>query len=704
MRLTLRTLLAYLDDILDPTQTKEIGARINENEIVSAIVSRIRAVTRRRRIGSPELSGPGSSPEPNMVAEYLDNTLEPAGVADLERVCLDSDMHLAEVAACHQILTIVLGEPVTIRPELRERMYAMGAVSPSPVVGPSTAPAPYAVGSASRPVVPEYLKRPPLWKKLLPLSLAGAVAAGWLYLVATGGFFGDEDQKVAVNETPPKARVEPAAPKVKPAAVPAVVQPPMIASTPMPPEPLDAEPLIGETPDASPPEPVAADTTIAATIPPPPKPGLTLTPDAPPPAVTPPAAEETPALPEPTVMYTSTEGVLLHRPKGRPTWTVLPRRAILHVGDEVASPEPFVGDLQVSSPTDPALSLRVSLQGGARIRLLPATELMLAEIEINRGRVAVFRGVDGIPHALGLGVTVAGKRTEFDAVAPQTRYGLWVELPRATPTPPAAEQWPVASGTLFVATGTVNVRRNNVPPLSGEPTPETLEWTNPAADSFAALTTIPTWLNPEVRPLASQKNWSRMYEDEFKLDLPVDDGIGPVAEQQKLNTIATFATRTMALIDNVPVLVRVLTSPHDDTRHAAIVGLREWVMMSPDHIPRLEEEINRVFRDQEAPIVVKLLWGVTDQEARDEAASLQVVEWLANDDIAIRELAFYEVLGHAKRDLGYRPQNAVGQREPAIMRWRDLVRRNKGLVASTPMPEPIPAPAPLPETPAPETK
>ncbi|QDT56504.1 hypothetical protein Pan44_45590 [Caulifigura coniformis] len=711
MRLTLRTLLAYLDDILEPTQTREIGARIKENEVVSAIVARIRAVTRRRRIGSPELSGPGSSPDPNVVAEYLDNTLDPAGVADLERVCLDSDMHLAEVAACHQILTIVLGEPVTIRPELRERMYAMGAVSPTPEVGSTTAPVPYAVGSATRPVVPEYLKRPPLWKKLAPLSLAGLVAAGWLYLVATGGFFGDDDQKVAVNEPAPKSRVEPAAPKAKPAAAPAVA-PPMIAAAPMQPELLEPEPLIDETPIVPQPEPVAADTAVAATgaaatIPTPPMPGITA------PANPPAATEETPGLPEPTVMYTSTEGVLLHRPKGRPTWTVLPRRAILHVGDEVASPEPFIGDLQVSSPTDPALSLRVSLQGGARIRLLPATELMLAEIEINRGRVAVFRGVDGIPHALGLGVTVAGQRTEFDAASPQTRYGLWVELPRATPTPPAVEQWPVPSGTLFVATGTVNVRRNNLPPLSGEPTTQSLEWTDQSADSFAALTTVPTWLNPDIRPLTSQKNWARMYEDEFKLDLPVDDGIGPVAEQQKLNTIATFATRTMALIDNVPVLVRVLTSPHEDTRHAAIVGLREWVMMSPDHIPRLEEEVNRVFRDQEAPIVVKLLWGVTDQEARDEAASLQVVEWLANDDIAIRELAFYEVLRLANRDLSYRPQNAVGQREPAIMRWRDLVRRNKGLVpsappailtdpATEPAPEPATEPAPPASAPAPQ--
>jgi len=48
MRLTLRTLLAYLDDILDAGQTKEIGARISENSTASVLVERIRNVTRRR--------------------------------------------------------------------------------------------------------------------------------------------------------------------------------------------------------------------------------------------------------------------------------------------------------------------------------------------------------------------------------------------------------------------------------------------------------------------------------------------------------------------------------------------------------------------------------------------------------------------------------------------------------------------------------
>ena len=38
MRLTLRTLLAYLDDILEPSQTKEIGSKLTESKFASDLV------------------------------------------------------------------------------------------------------------------------------------------------------------------------------------------------------------------------------------------------------------------------------------------------------------------------------------------------------------------------------------------------------------------------------------------------------------------------------------------------------------------------------------------------------------------------------------------------------------------------------------------------------------------------------------------
>ncbi len=211
MRLTLRTLLAYLDDVLEPAQTKEIGAKIAESPMAAQLVSKIRDVMRRRRLTAPDVSGPSSGLDPNTVAEYLDNTLPPDNIADVERVCLESDVHLAEVAAAHQILTLVLGEPIEISRDTRDRMYALVPSSTIPFPQSETeaasAPpaeasaAPAAAQSAAAPVaatpakasdsgssfsegIPEYLRPKPFWSRALPYTVALLLLGAWLALSA----------------------------------------------------------------------------------------------------------------------------------------------------------------------------------------------------------------------------------------------------------------------------------------------------------------------------------------------------------------------------------------------------------------------------------------------------------------------------------------------------------------------------------------
>lgn len=123
MRLTLRTLLAYLDDVLDATRTKEIGKKIQESQFADTLVTRIKTVTRQRRLMAPDLEPSENHLDANVVAEYLDNTLDSEKISEVEKTCLDSDVQLAEVAASHQVLTLILGEPVDIPPATRERMY-----------------------------------------------------------------------------------------------------------------------------------------------------------------------------------------------------------------------------------------------------------------------------------------------------------------------------------------------------------------------------------------------------------------------------------------------------------------------------------------------------------------------------------------------------------------------------------------------------
>src|SRR5207244_8089346 len=96
MRLTLRTLLAYLDDTLEPAQAKLIGQKVAESDTAQELIARSKQVTRRRRTTTPPPSGPGGKIDANTIAEYLDNAVSAEQLAEVEQICLASDVHLAE--------------------------------------------------------------------------------------------------------------------------------------------------------------------------------------------------------------------------------------------------------------------------------------------------------------------------------------------------------------------------------------------------------------------------------------------------------------------------------------------------------------------------------------------------------------------------------------------------------------------------------
>jgi hypothetical protein len=59
MRLTLRTMLAYLDEVLDAADSQELGRKIEESSFASGLVHRIRDSMRRLRLGAPKVDGKG---------------------------------------------------------------------------------------------------------------------------------------------------------------------------------------------------------------------------------------------------------------------------------------------------------------------------------------------------------------------------------------------------------------------------------------------------------------------------------------------------------------------------------------------------------------------------------------------------------------------------------------------------------------------
>ena len=116
------------------------------------------ASRRQRRLTVPGKSGPDGT-DPNVVAGYVDNDLEPDQVAEFEKKCLSSDVNLAEAASVHQILSL-LGQKVHVPGEAKARMYQL-------VKGREAIPAPRTDGvepppaPVTRPIQPWVAPEPP---------------------------------------------------------------------------------------------------------------------------------------------------------------------------------------------------------------------------------------------------------------------------------------------------------------------------------------------------------------------------------------------------------------------------------------------------------------------------------------------------------------------------------------------------------------
>ncbi|RLS59125.1 MAG: hypothetical protein DWH91_00895 [Planctomycetota bacterium] len=686
MRLTLRALLAYLDDVLEPKALRELGARISESPQASSTVARIREIVRRRRIAAPELTGSGSAPDPNLVAEYLDNTLDPQTVPALEKMYLDSDMHLAEVASAHQILTAVLGEPVEVPTTTRERMYALvmppPPVEPAPVTttAPVLSPTTEAPSGPIRamvspvpppPMTPDYLK-PSGGKSLLVGLLVIVLGGGWMvWVLKEQGFLGEPSGGlVASNDTPeiasPEAGTTDAtSAKPRPPVVPATAPNaasgppdstggPLTTITPTVPVEMPAEPA----PVEPAPEPTLPNVAVPEVV------GL-----APQPA---PAAEAPAPVTFPEVLYGTPTGVLLIHNPAEQQWIVMPRRTLLHAGDEIACPEPFEAQLQIDGQ-----ELAITLFGGTRLQFSRGTETQLLSLKLDRGRIALTRpaGVENQPVVVH--VDVRGRTVEL-SLDPATRCGLEVGLrsPHGTGPDP---QLNYPEGGLSVATGSVAVSWQGGPAIAVGADVGWAAWpVHREPFVVGPAHSLPVWMSLDgIAVTLAARRMSDRFEQEFALDQPVSVSM-PALVTHDIARISELATYTVGLVDDIPSVVRGLQSKNEETRLAAIYTLRTWLPVAPENAAVLEQEVRRLFPDEDVAAVVALLWGYSERDAHDPEISRKLVDYLGHRDITIRELAIFHIKRLTGRDRDYHANLSDSTRNPAWLRWKDHLDSHGG--------------------------
>ena len=718
MRLTLRTLLAYLDDILEPSQAREIGEKLNESSFASSLVSRIREVMRRRRLTAPTLSGPGVGIDPNVVAEYLDNTLPPDGVADVEKICLESDVHLAEAAACHQILTLALGEPVEVSAQTRERMYALGP-SATKVAVPShgtgsnglssqavgdvldQAPSasPRAATAEPRKVeIPDYLRPKSSFKKILVYIAVAAIGIFWGILMVNNSPFkkatdpskadkGASGRAVASADAANRNQVEGSLPDQTETVTDAVDASEKVARDDQE-NSLTAD--LGSTKPAdtesAAPGDVEAEPTVAT------KKGASSR-GPKPESVVDEAATEKPAhvlAPATPSKYASSEGVTLHYVPRDERWFVLPRRAQVHAGDSLAVPDPFQCMLEV----DGGKGL-VTISGRSTVNVLGPTEAGAFGLEITRGQFVLrpSASADDDAAPLRIGVGIAGELWRLE-VRPGGACGVQVNLLEPTKFEQPLDR-NAYLGAFYASAGAIVVVTDPAGHSHELNGPDWLELPLlGAADGDGKaikkrrLEIMPKWMGPPS--LTSQEQtYLRLFEKKFNLEEAVELSVPEVASDSNPK-ISQMATECLGLIGAYGPLVDILhRSQHEEARKAAISGLRIWLPRNPENKERLKAELTKRLPPDDAEAAYKLLWGYDSDDARNKVISTQLVEWMGDPELAIRELAFYHVNRLSGKDFDYRAGATMARLKNSLKRWQDHVKNHGGLIpAQKPIPNP----------------
>ncbi len=714
MRLTLRTLLAYLDDTLDPAQSREIGRKVAENPPAQELIDKIKKVTRRRGLATPPAGPAGGLADPNTVTAYLSDTLTPDAVAVFEKNCLESDVHLAEVAAVHQILTLLLCEQARVPPRAHRRMYELveGRESlPNRRPG-NTIP----VGGARDDIKPRddgddaayLLGMSGYTRSEAPGQHAVKVVAGvgLALLVLVGTLL------AWPKEAGPRRTVALATPAVPPEPTHADALPPAPAvrepSAEVAPSPLPA--------GTRPPDPVPAKVPVDQTAPPPVvEPPVSTSPIPVTPAAGPPAPVAVPAPSGERARVGRWErkepaAVLVRRPTGADGW----QRVLAE------TPELFGADRLVALPGYKALLLfdtRVTAELWGNLPDLLASPIPLleasvtpavppasvdADVTVHAGRVYL-----GTRNPAGAVVRVRAAGHTWDVKLADDKSELAVEVVNFI-TPPADPALGRASGEWHVSAGSVTVTDLAVPPASlpfGKGAEAYFDSRKPGVDykpsDAKAVGRAGYWSKFAVSRDAASATLALTALDDFskKLTNPgqvrgtFDAGLptDPMATRQSV-AAARVAAYALAALGDERALVGLLTDPDRPLlRSIAADGMRSATALDPTFLDRVKPLLagQQGMPPADVAEAVRLLRGLSDADRNDPATAGRVVSSLKSASLAVRELAFGLLAGSvdpkdaaAKTLLQYDAGAASAARTRAADAWEkwaaDLATKKAG--------------------------
>ncbi len=657
MRLTLRTLLAWMDDTLKSSQVREIGKQVGDSPFAQELTERINRVTRQRRLSVPNTSGPDAT-DPNVVAAYLDNDLEADEVAEFEKKCLTSDVNLAEVASVHQILSL-LGQKVKVPEGARLRMY--GLVKGREAIAPrrKSSRRREAREPVTKPiqpwVVPETPRRPwierygPAAACVLLIVLSSWAA--WQSLTAppppretrpTVRLDTVAEQPAAASPTPPAAGV----------GMGAVAAAGASPAAPTQGQPDNAQMVRNERPAAA----AAAGELASAAGAPAAEADKKAKADEP----AKPNPETTKLFPGSVATLEKPDGVLLRATEQNPDWERVIDETPLKPGDRVVALAPFRAAVDLEK-------LRVLLSAETELRMLPRTPDAPPAFELVHGQMVIRK-----PEAGKFRVAFAGQTVDVDASSDAV-FGM----ERVNRNAYGQQDLQAQSLGVLCQEGEVTLK------ISGKT--QTLKAMHAALLSpggqigSSPADALPPWLS-QAEPSAYELQLKEQFIKLFHPGRPLlTEIVGALDDERpEVKQLAVEALKSMG---DLSYLMPTLSRPDDPVaRRETMAAIHDYMMRGPDSAARVREELNQLLGEGLGGEAYHMLIGYTPAEFAQPDVPARLVSLLSPEHqedgiIGVRELALATLKQLTGRDdLGYNPDKPAGKGFDA---WNDLLRRNE---------------------------
>lgn len=734
MRLTLRTLLAYMNDVLSPEEAEQLKHRVEESEFASTLVQRIRHVLRRLRLSAPKVDGRGVGFDPNSVAEYLDSTMPPDRVIEFEKVCLESDVHLAEVAAGYEILAKVLHEHAEVPERLRARIQALTERAQEEVAAPpimhtdngkaaaaaATEPAapPLPVVERAKPQVPDYLKPEPREKSpgnawlLLPVGLLALIGIAFFVpplsqynpllkptQVADNSLAGGNLEDPETVVTPPDGRDNDKVQDDEPVVVdpqpmddgddadttPAVVD---VDPTEATKGPIDDAVLPPIDPDQAVVDSSPTDTEDEPPMPPEPMPpeGSAVKPEVKP----------DPVSPEPSEgaelgRYISDETVLASFNFKTRQWMRVPPRALIVEGEQCVSLPVYRPQVGLSSGVQVTMAGETSLlfardeESGLPLLLIDYGRLLLHSNALQQARTSLsFGGLQGVL-TLESAKSMAAVEV-YNYLAPGSDPLLEDEKP---------------AGQLIVnligVSGECTWEQAGEAPISiTANSVQIIVDGNPARKRTRIV--LPAWIEA-INTDRLDRESAKMVEPLLPADRPLTLSLQELTSHRRLD-VRVHVARSLAFLGQFEPLVRQIADEQYKSYWTRPDGhletLRKQLARGGKIASQIKADMIAVRGEKDGGLMFRLLQGFSNEQLvkGDKSSPLalgydeQLVKLLAHPSLDVRVLAFDNLNRITGSTHLYNPVQTPDRSRPRIKAWQDVL--DKGGIRYAAEPSPLP--------------